>query len=105
MKTAAMVGGMFLVLLNLTASALAGECKSDIDCKGDRVCEGGECRSPGGGGGKGGGGETDLPHFCCTDRGRLGPYPNPQGGTTVQVGMSCYGTTPDGQRADGRACK
>jgi hypothetical protein len=41
-----------------------------------------------------------FPHYCKTDVGILGPYPNPDG--QVKVGDSCFGTQ-NGQRYDGVA--
>jgi len=40
-----------------------------------------------------------VPHYCKTDVGVLGPYPNDG---SVGVGDSCYGTK-NGQRYDGVA--
>jgi len=45
-------------------------------------------------------GRSDYPKYCCTQAGRLGPYPN----DSVEEGESCFGTTPYGQRLRGRAC-
>ena len=52
-----------------------------------------------GGGGKGGGSKDGVPHYCKTDAGVLGPYPNDG---SVKVGDPCYGTK-DGQRYEGVA--
>jgi len=41
-----------------------------------------------------------LPNFCCTPAGRLGPYTN----TGVPVGGQCYGTTFQGAIMFGQAC-
>ena len=52
---------------------------------------------------KSGGGEKDseaeVPHYCKTDAGVLGPYPNDG---SVKVGDSCYGTK-GGKRYEGVA--
>lgn len=47
-----------------------------------------------------------LPHFCCTDRGKLGPDPNgsPQS-PVVQEGDAGYGRTEAGPLELGRACR
>jgi hypothetical protein len=37
---------MFLHLLMLTGPAHASGCSKDTDCKGDRICESGECAAP-----------------------------------------------------------
>lgn len=42
---------------------------------------------------------TDLPHYCRTEAGILGPYDNPG---SVHVGDPCFGTK-DGRRYDGVA--
>lgn len=39
---------MFLHLLMLAGSAQASGCSKDTDCKGDRICESGECAAPSG---------------------------------------------------------
>ncbi len=39
---------MFLHLLLLVGPAHAGGCSKDTDCKGDRICESGECVAPAG---------------------------------------------------------
>lgn len=44
--------------------------------------------------------QTDVPHFCKTDAGVLGPYPNDG---TLKVGGKCYGTDQQGQRHVGTA--
>ena len=44
-------------------------------------------------------GQDDLPHYCQTSVGVLGPYPNPG---NVQVGDSCFGTK-NGRRYPGTA--
>ena len=43
---------------------------------------------------------SSLPSYCCTNLGRLGPYPN----TSVPPGGPCHGTLPNGVPATGRAC-
>jgi hypothetical protein len=40
-----------------------------------------------------------VPHYCDTEAGVLGPYPNDG---SVKVGDSCFGTQ-NGQRYDGTA--
>lgn len=42
----------------------------------------------------------NLPHFCCTAIGKLGPYPN----TQVREGEACYGTHPQFGAQLGKAC-
>jgi hypothetical protein len=46
----------------------------------------------------------DLPHFCCTVMGPLGPYPNPDPYGVAPVGSACYGTAYDGMTYQGTAC-
>ena len=41
----------------------------------------------------------DCPHYCSTEVGVLGPYPNP--GCRVKVGDACFGTDKQGQRQEG----
>jgi hypothetical protein len=48
---------------------------------------------------QGGSGKGGVPHYCKTDAGVLGPYPNDG---SVKVGDSCFGTK-DGQRYEGVA--
>ena len=43
--------------------------------------------------------QSGVPHYCKTDAGVLGPYPNDG---SVRVGDPCYGTK-GGQRYDGVA--
>ena len=44
-------------------------------------------------------GQGGVPHYCKTDAGVLGPYPNDG---SVKVGDACYGTK-NGRRYDGVA--
>jgi hypothetical protein len=44
-------------------------------------------------------GQAGVPHYCKTDAGVLGPYPNDG---SVKVGDACYGTK-NGQRYEGVA--
>lgn len=48
---------------------------------------------------------ADLPHFCCTAAGKLGPYQNPQNGVSVAVDGACFGIDRQGVQWDGTACK
>jgi hypothetical protein len=55
--------------------------------------------SDNGGGSKGGGSDKGVPHYCKTDAGVLGPYPNDG---SVKAGDACYGTK-GGKRYEGVA--
>ncbi|MGH6912545.1 MAG: hypothetical protein ACREH3_02430 [Geminicoccales bacterium] len=46
----------------------------------------------------------DLPHFCCTVMGPLGPYPNPGPYGVAPVGSACSGMAGDGLFYQGTAC-
>jgi hypothetical protein len=46
------------------------------------------------------GGNEGVPHYCKTDVGVLGPYPNDG---SVHVGDKCYGTADDGSKHYGTA--
>jgi hypothetical protein len=105
--------GPALVTLSVCILALAfatasqAQCTKDTDCKGERVCEDGQCvgsvasdrgsydtpqtsRSP----------SRGLPAYCCTQSlGRSGPFPN----FTVPEGGSCWVGTPMGP-VFGAAC-
>lgn len=97
------MGSTLLVILAMFSFEVnAKGCEFDVQCKGERVCESGRCVSvkdiddelidkP----------KSTLPRFCCTDVGKLGPYPNPG---NVYEGDNCWGTTRMGQVAYGRAC-
>ena len=47
-----------------------------------------------------GGGQTDLPQYCCTASGALGPYFN----NSVPEGGACFGTSASGAIENGTAC-
>ena len=47
---------------------------------------------------------SDLPHYCCTAVGPLGPYPNPGPYGEAMVGTPCSGIAPDGLFYQGTAC-
>lgn len=48
----------------------------------------------------------DLPRYCCTDGGRLGPYPNPgSNGIVVELGGLCQGLHPVFGPMVGTACE
>jgi hypothetical protein len=47
----------------------------------------------------------ELPSYCCTPVGRLGPYPNPgPDGIAVNAGQLCHGTHPMYGPVGGQAC-
>lgn len=46
----------------------------------------------------------DLPHYCCTVMGPLGPYPNPGPYGVAPVGSPCSGMANDGLLYQGTAC-
>jgi hypothetical protein len=46
----------------------------------------------------------ELPHFCCTVMGPLGPYPNPGPYGVAPVGSACSGVAMDGLLYQGTAC-
>jgi hypothetical protein len=41
-----------------------------------------------------------LPNFCCTPAGRLGPFPN----NGIGVGQFCSAMLPSGVPVSGQAC-
>jgi hypothetical protein len=47
-----------------------------------------------------GGPPENLPHFCCTPAGRMGPYPDASSGS----GAPCKAETPGGGVLRGQAC-
>jgi hypothetical protein len=46
----------------------------------------------------------DLPHYCCTVMGPLGPYPNPGPYGVAPVGSPCSGMAVDGLLYQGTTC-
>jgi hypothetical protein len=46
----------------------------------------------------------DLPRYCCTLAGALGPYPNPGPYGPAPVGSECFGMAADGLLYAGAAC-
>ena len=44
--------------------------------------------------------QSGVPHYCKTDAGVLGPYPN---NGNVKVGDACYGTDVNGETHNGTA--
>jgi hypothetical protein len=46
----------------------------------------------------------DLPHYCCTAMGPLGPYPNPGPYGVAPVGSPCSGMANDGLLYQGTSC-
>jgi hypothetical protein len=46
----------------------------------------------------------DLPHYCCTAMGPLGPYPNPGPYGVAPVGSPCSGMANDGLFYQGTSC-
>jgi hypothetical protein len=46
----------------------------------------------------------DLPHYCCTAMGPLGPYPNPGPYGVAPVGSPCSGMASDGLLYQGTSC-
>jgi hypothetical protein len=61
------------------------DCSSDTDCKGDRICEGGECINPAGEGG-GTAGEGGGPGECIPGGGECSAAPCCAGSTCVDAG-------------------
>jgi hypothetical protein len=61
--------------------------------------DGGDDEDSGGGSKRGNTSNTGVPHYCKTDAGVLGPYPNDG---RVKVGGACYGTK-NGRRYEGVA--
>jgi hypothetical protein len=47
---------------------------------------------------------ADLPHYCCTIMGPLGPYPNPGPYGPAPVGSVCTGVAADGLLYQGSSC-
>jgi hypothetical protein len=105
--------GLIIIMLALVSisAAASDECQDDTQCKGNRFCLNGRCvpqsqdsstpddTSPSNPLKK------DLPTYCCTNAGRLGPYPNPDiADKSLYEGDACYGTTALGQILNGAAC-
>jgi len=42
----------------------------------------------------------ELPHFCCTPAGRMGPY----GNAVIRAGQMCSAVLPNGVAMVGQAC-
>lgn len=91
-----------LLVVSIAGSAGA-QCTKETDCKGDRVCEGGNCVSPTDGSGRPQPTPADasfrFPNYCCTPQGRLGPFPN----FNTPAGGPCWASTPYGP-VGGTAC-
>ena len=101
---------ILLAFVSISASA-SDQCQYDEQCSDNRFCLNGRCEPPAQDGGTSVDTfpsnplKKDLPAFCCTSAGRLGPYPNPDiTGKSLNEGEACYGTTALGQIANGTAC-
>lgn len=110
MKSIRMVVIVLLAFAPISAVA-SDECQYDEQCTGNRFCLNGRCVPESQGSSTSD--ETspstppknDLPRYCCTSAGKLGPYPNPDiSNKSLNEGDACYGTTALGQILSGTAC-
>ena len=99
---------------NSPASAAAG-CQYDMQCKGDRICQQGQCMAP-----DGEESEAAPPkapptvklspapsvaaRACCTVAGKLRLGPSQSGDGPLAVGDSCQGLTASGKPIPGTVC-
>ncbi len=96
-----------IMLLSYSSLAYSKGCEYDTQCKGDRICKASKCVEPTISEPLPSEPEPDPnpirspPRFCCTNVGKLGPYPN---SGRIAEGDACYGTTPNGYIAYGLAC-
>lgn len=100
-----------------TLPASAAGCQYDMQCKGDRICQQGQCTAP----------DADdapeaastpkplptvkltpqpvsLPRSCCTVAGKLRLVPPQSGDAALVVGDTCQGVTNSGKPVPGTAC-
>ena len=102
------IPGLTIVLLALVSisAAASDECQDNTQCKDNGVCVEDKCvQSPDTSTPDDASPKKDLPAYCCTSAGRLGPYPNPdQTNKSLKEGDACYGTTALGQVLTGTAC-
>jgi len=110
---------LFIAAITITwqspASAAAG-CQYDMQCKGDRICQQGQCIGP-----EGEESEAAPPkappstvrlspapgsaaRACCTVAGKLRLGPSQSGDGPLAVGDSCQGLTNSGKPVPGTVC-
>nr|WP_315591939.1 hypothetical protein [uncultured Cupriavidus sp.] len=102
-----------------TLPASAAGCQYDMQCKGDRICQQGQCTAP----------DADdapeaasapkplptvkltpqpppasVPRSCCTVAGKLKLGPQQSGDAALAVGDACQGITNTGKPVPGTAC-
>jgi len=102
---------IILLALESISAVASDECQDDTQCKDNRFCLGGRCVPPSQDSGTpedtspSNTLKNDLPRYCCTNDGKLGPYPNPDiANKTLNEGDACYGTNALGQILNGTAC-
>jgi hypothetical protein len=100
---------------NSPASAAAG-CQYDMQCKGDRICQQGQCTAPEGEDSEAPPSKAPPPtvklspapssaaRACCTVAGRLRLGPAQSGDGALAVGDSCQGLTASGKPVPGTVC-
>jgi hypothetical protein len=112
---------LFIAAVTITwnTPASAAGCQYDMQCKGDRICQQGQCMAPDGGDDSDGPSPkaqpaqptvklspapTSAPRGCCTVAGKLRLAPAQSGDPPMVVGDTCQGLTSSGKPIPGTAC-
>lgn len=109
---------LFIAAITITwnSPASAAGCQYDMQCKGDRICQQGQCMAPDGDEAdaappkaqqptvKLSPAPTNVPPRCCTVAGKLRLSSQQSGDGPLAVGDSCQGLTNSGKPIPGTVC-
>lgn len=100
-----------------TLPASAEGCQYDMQCKGDRICQSGQCTAPDAEEAGDAASQpkavptirlspppASLPRSCCTVAGKLRLAPPQSGDGPLALGDSCQGISNSGKPVPGTAC-